>query len=139
MKKIIILVILVTSTMTIRAQVSQMIKSKISTELSRIRGDHYEGNVSLKDYKEISDKTYIVIGTFDWRYYSYITASRVIKRKFKAKVKVVFDEIEVIALGYEYCSNLEGGLTGNCGSEGWREYLAGEYSDFNDRNPFELE
>jgi len=101
MKKILILLMVLSFYANSKAQVSQMIKSKIGYELQKLNDTKYKGNVTLSDYKELDGKSYIVIGQFDWEASYAIGGKSMEKRKFKALVKVIFDEIEVTKLTWE--------------------------------------
>jgi hypothetical protein len=103
MKKLIIVFCISFYAISSFAQVSQLIKQKINTELSnKIDEEHYRGNVTLTDYKEIKTNTYLVVGAFDWRFISYISSAKIEKRSFKAVVKVIFDELEITKLCYDH-------------------------------------
>lgn len=98
----------------VNAQIASQIKSKLNSILVTyscdMRCDHpstctklrYSGNVSLTNEKKIDDKTYIVDGRFS---YKDITEKDDVGayRIFRAKIKIVFDEVEVISILTPIC------------------------------------
>jgi hypothetical protein len=105
MKRVFCLIAFVLLTGGIKAQISQSIKSKINTEFrTKLNDVKYKGNITLTDYKEIDSKSFIVIGQFDWEADYMIGGKTMEKRKFKARIKVIFDDIEVIKLTWEKVS-----------------------------------
>ena len=100
MKKLTFIALVTLFSNVITAQISQTIKSKIDNELKNKLSYKYKGNISLNDYKKFDENSFVVIGNFDWEVDAVISR-RIEKRKFKAIVKVIFDEIEIAALSWE--------------------------------------
>mgnify|MGYP000736800582 CR=1 FL=1 len=101
MKKILLAaLILISSGATVYSQsLLSIITNKVERNLSSSLQERYKGNVNITDALETG--SYIIVtGSFDYQIQTWIGPGNTVSRPFKAKVKAVLDEVQVVKLCY---------------------------------------